>query len=60
MGLFNKKNNDVSFNDAMEQRRTIYNLESTISIDDSELEELMQLNMYLQHSILNLLVSFYY
>lgn len=29
MGLFNKKNNDVSFNDAMEQRRTIYNLEST-------------------------------
>ena len=41
MGLFNKKNNDVSFNDAMEQRRTIYNLESTISIDDSELEELI-------------------
>jgi len=25
----------------MEQRRTIYNLESTISIDDSELEELI-------------------
>ncbi|OLS04941.1 nitroreductase [Staphylococcus epidermidis] len=41
MGLFNKKNNDVSFNDAMEQRRTIYNLESTISIEDSELEELI-------------------
>ncbi|WP_154835906.1 nitroreductase family protein [Staphylococcus pasteuri] len=41
MGLFSKKNDEVSFNDAMEQRRTIYNLESTISIDDSELEELI-------------------
>ncbi|MEB6613318.1 nitroreductase family protein [Staphylococcus pasteuri] len=41
MGLFSKKNEEVSFNDAMEQRRTIYNLESTISIDDSELEELI-------------------
>lgn len=41
MGLFSKKKDEVSFNDAMEQRRTIYNLESTISIDDSELEELI-------------------
>lgn len=41
MGLFSKKNDEVSFNDVMEQRRTIYNLESTISIDDSELEELI-------------------
>ncbi len=41
MGLFSKKNEEVSFNDAMEQRRTIYNLENTISIDDSELEELI-------------------
>ncbi len=41
MGLFSKKNEEVSFNDAMEQRRTIYNLESTISIDYSELEELI-------------------
>lgn len=41
MGLFSKKNDEVSFNDAIEQRRTIYNLESTISIDDSELEELI-------------------
>ncbi|MEB7435594.1 nitroreductase family protein [Staphylococcus pasteuri] len=41
MGLFSKKNEEVSFNDAMDQRRTIYNLESTISIDDSELEELI-------------------
>ncbi|RIO39138.1 nitroreductase family protein [Staphylococcus pasteuri] len=41
MGLFSKKNDELSFNDAMEQRRTIYNLESTISIDDSELEELI-------------------
>ena len=41
MGLFSNKNEEVSFNDAMEQRRTIYNLENTISIDDSELEELI-------------------
>lgn len=41
MGIFNNNENEQSFNEAIETRRTIYNLEKTISISDEELEELI-------------------
>lgn len=41
MGIFNNTENEQSFNEAIETRRTIYNLEKTISISDEELEELI-------------------
>ena len=31
MGIFNNNENEQSFNEAIETRRTIYNLEKTIS-----------------------------
>lgn len=34
MGIFNNTENEQSFNEAIETRRTIYNLEKTISISD--------------------------
>ncbi|MCE3315546.1 nitroreductase family protein, partial [Staphylococcus aureus] len=39
--MFNNTENEQSFNEAIETRRTIYNLEKTISISDEELEELI-------------------
>ncbi|MBO1198329.1 nitroreductase family protein [Staphylococcus simiae] len=41
MGLFSKDNKEMTFNEAMEARRSVYNLKETLSISDNELEELI-------------------
>ncbi len=50
----------MTFDNAMEERRSIYNLKDSISISDDELESMMhmQLNMFLHHLILNQLELF--
>ena len=40
MGLFSK-NSEKSFLNAIEGRRTVYNLKESISISDEELEQIM-------------------
>lgn len=41
MGLFSKDKKEMTFNEAMEARRSVYSLQQTISISDNELEELI-------------------
>lgn len=41
MGLFKKDKAAMTFNDAMEERRSIYNLKESISISDDELEAII-------------------
>lgn len=38
MGLFKKDKKAMTFDNAMEERRSIYNLKDSISISDDELE----------------------
>lgn len=41
MGFLNKNEKEPTFSEAIESRRTIYNLEKSISISDEELEEII-------------------
>lgn len=41
MGLFKKDKKAMSFDNAMEERRSIYNLKDSISISDDELESMI-------------------
>lgn len=61
MGLFNKEKTKP-FLKEIENRRTIYKTETSISISDKELEELIEhiVKYTLQHLTLNLPVLFYY
>lgn len=41
MGLFKKDKKAMTFDNAMEERRSIYNLKDSISISDDELESMI-------------------
>ena len=41
MGFLNKNEKEPTFSEAIESRRTIYNLEKSISISDEELEKII-------------------
>ncbi|WP_460914384.1 nitroreductase family protein, partial [Staphylococcus aureus] len=41
MGLFKKDKKAMTFDKAMEERRSIYNLKDSISISDDELESMI-------------------
>ncbi len=60
MGLFKKDKKAMTFDNAMEERRSIYNLKDSISISDDELKSMIahELNMFLHHLILNQLELF--